>query len=144
MKCISRETWTLFLALNNIHFLRVLGKSLRNNATSTILSSAPPWYAISQIELVARGNNEEKDKMWIVPLPSRTLYLNQSFPFYIFHTYHLVAESSSTLAFVSLYSNLIITTPARSQSTSLCIFVVNFEKMSYFFLALYCWNWGKC
>ena len=30
--------------LNNIHFLRVFGKSLRNNAPSTMLSSSPPWY----------------------------------------------------------------------------------------------------
>ena len=33
-----------FLALNNIHFLRVLGKSLRNSAPPTILSNTPSWY----------------------------------------------------------------------------------------------------
>ena len=34
----------LFLALKNIHLLRVLGKSLRNNAPPTILSNTPSWY----------------------------------------------------------------------------------------------------
>ena len=43
-KCISPETWILFLALNNIHFLLVFGKSLRNNAPPMILSNTPPWY----------------------------------------------------------------------------------------------------
>ena len=33
-----------FLALNNIHFLLILGKSLRNNAPPTILSNTPSWY----------------------------------------------------------------------------------------------------
>ena len=35
-----------FLALNNIYFLRVFGKSLRNNAPPTILSSTPPRYLL--------------------------------------------------------------------------------------------------
>ena len=33
-----------FLALKNIHFLRVLGKSSRNNARLIILSNTPSWY----------------------------------------------------------------------------------------------------
>ena len=41
---IRPETWILFSALNNVHFLRVFGKSLRNNAAPTILSSSPLWY----------------------------------------------------------------------------------------------------
>ena len=47
------------------HFLRVSGKSSRNNATSTVLSSTTSWYALSQtfFKLVAQGNNEEKDKI---------------------------------------------------------------------------------
>ena len=32
------------VALNNIHFLRVLGKSLRNNAPPTILFNTSSWY----------------------------------------------------------------------------------------------------
>ena len=44
LEYIWSETWILFLALNNIHFQRVLGKSLRNNAPPTILSNAPSWY----------------------------------------------------------------------------------------------------
>ena len=42
-KRIWSETWILFLALNNIHLLRVFGKSLRNNAPPKILSSSPLW-----------------------------------------------------------------------------------------------------
>ena len=44
LECIWPETWIVFLALKNIHFLRVLGKSLRNNAPSTILPNTPSWY----------------------------------------------------------------------------------------------------
>ena len=33
-----------FLDLNNIHFLRGLGKSLRNNAPPAILSNTAFWY----------------------------------------------------------------------------------------------------
>ena len=125
-------TWILFLALNNTYFLRVSGNSLRNNATPTILSSSPPWYAISQtlFKLVARGNNEVKDKIWIFPLTSRTFYLNQSFPFYIFHTCHFG-------------SKIIIYFVIR-----LSLFKVNNKdtRTKTFFLAFwYCWNWaGKC
>ena len=47
-KMCSKHIWPefriLFLALNNINFLRVLGKSLRNNALPTILRSTPPSY----------------------------------------------------------------------------------------------------
>ena len=43
-ECIWSETWILFLALNNVYFLRVFGKSLRNNAPPTILSSSPPTF----------------------------------------------------------------------------------------------------
>ena len=39
LKSIWPETSILFLALNNIHFLGVLGKSLTNNAPPTIQSS---------------------------------------------------------------------------------------------------------
>ena len=39
MECIWPETWILFLALKNIHFLLVLGKSSRKNASPTILSN---------------------------------------------------------------------------------------------------------
>ena len=43
LECIWPETWILFLALNNIHFLRVLEKSFRNNAPPMILSNPPSW-----------------------------------------------------------------------------------------------------
>ena len=46
-KCIWSETWILFLVLNNIHFLWAFGKSLRNNAPPTILSSTLVFPAIS-------------------------------------------------------------------------------------------------
>ena len=39
-KCIWPETWILFLALSNIHFLPVFGKSLRNYALPTTPSSS--------------------------------------------------------------------------------------------------------
>ena len=40
-------------------------------------------------ELVARGNNEEKDKIWNFPLTSPTFYLNKNFfPVYFFHVCH--------------------------------------------------------
>ena len=80
----------LFLGLNKFHFLRVSKKSLRTNVTSRILSSTPPWHAISLtlFKLVARGNNEEKYEIGIFPLSNCTFYLNQSFPFYFLHTCH--------------------------------------------------------
>ena len=43
LEYIRPETWILFLALNNIHFLRVLEKSFRNNAPPMILSNPPSW-----------------------------------------------------------------------------------------------------
>ena len=43
LEYIRPETWILFLALNNIHFLRVLEKSFRNNAPPVILSNPPSW-----------------------------------------------------------------------------------------------------
>ena len=43
-KCIWPETWILFLALNNIHFLPVFEKSLRNNALPTTLPSSLPIF----------------------------------------------------------------------------------------------------
>ena len=39
------KTWILFLALNNIHILRVFGKSLTNNTPSSIMSNSPPIFA---------------------------------------------------------------------------------------------------
>ena len=42
---IWTETRIIFPALSNFHFLRVFGKSLRNNAPPTILSSLPPGIA---------------------------------------------------------------------------------------------------
>ena len=41
LEYIRPETWILFLALNNIHFLRVLRKSFRSNAP---LSNTAFWY----------------------------------------------------------------------------------------------------
>ena len=35
-----------FLVWNNIRFMRAFGKSLRNNAPPTILSSTPPWHLL--------------------------------------------------------------------------------------------------
>ena len=47
-KICSRYIWpgylTIFLFLNNIHFLWVLRKSLRKNAPPTTLSRKPPWF----------------------------------------------------------------------------------------------------
>ena len=42
-RCLWLITLIIFLFLNNIHFLRILGKSLRNNEPPTILSSKSPW-----------------------------------------------------------------------------------------------------
>ena len=47
MKCIWPETWIFFLALNNIHFLWVFRKSLRNIVPPTILSSTLVFAVIS-------------------------------------------------------------------------------------------------
>ena len=44
MECIWPETWILFLSSNSIHFLQFFGKSLINNASSTILSKILSWY----------------------------------------------------------------------------------------------------
>ena len=43
-KCIWPETWIIFLALKNIDFLSAFGKSLRNIALPTTLSSSLPIF----------------------------------------------------------------------------------------------------
>ena len=47
LECIWLETWIIFLALNNIQFLRVLENSLRNNAPPTVLSNILAFSLIS-------------------------------------------------------------------------------------------------
>ena len=70
--------------------------------TSTTLPSTPPWYAIYQtlFKPVGRGNNEERDKIWVFPLTFDTFYLNQSFPFYIFPTFHF---GSRIIIYLSIF-----------------------------------------
>ena len=83
---------------------------------------------------VARGNNEEKNKIWIFPLTFRTFFKKTTaFPFIFFVLIVLAAKSSYSVAFVSLCSKLLLKTPGQSQLTSLCIFIVNFEKITRFF-----------
>ena len=43
LECMWSENRILFLNLNNIHFLRVLGKIFGNNAPPTILCNTPSW-----------------------------------------------------------------------------------------------------
>ena len=43
--------WIIFQALNNIHFLRVLAKSLRYNPPPTMLSNTPSWYFLQHHQL---------------------------------------------------------------------------------------------
>ena len=50
-KCMWPETWILFLALSNTYFLWAFGKSLRNSARPTILSSTLAFPAISPMLL---------------------------------------------------------------------------------------------
>ena len=49
LKCTEPETWIIVLTLNNIQFLQISGKSLRNSTPPTILFSTPFWYFLTYI-----------------------------------------------------------------------------------------------
>ena len=73
------ETRILFLALNNIHFLLVLGKSLRNNAPPTILSNTPSWYFLQYHQRYSLQYASHANHVSILSaLPTLVLYPYQS------------------------------------------------------------------
>ena len=84
------ETGIFFPALNNIHFLRVFGKSLRNNAPPTILSSSPPWYFLQCHQHYSLST-----------LPTPPMLAHQP-PYPRWHTTHIIHIRTSSWKQISL------------------------------------------